>query len=96
MAINFEWDAEKASSNYKKHKVTFEEASTIFHSFPFYIFYDPDHSITEERFIAIGSSNRGRALLVVHCENKSGTIIRIISARKATKKERDDAFGGDR
>jgi len=76
--------------------VTFEEAWTIFDSFPFYIFYDPDHSITEERFIAIGSSNRGRTLLVVHCENNSGTIIRIISARKATKKERDDAFGGDR
>ena len=95
MSINFEWDPAKSIANYQKHKVTFEEAATIFGSFPFEIFHDPDNSLAEERFIAMGWSNRGRTLLVVHCENSNGTIIRIISARKATKKETKDVFGGN-
>jgi uncharacterized DUF497 family protein len=94
MTIKFELDPGKASANFKKHKVTFEEAASIFGSFPFEIFHDPDHSSAEDRFIAIGSSFHGRILLVVHCENISGTIIRIISGRKATKKEIKDVFGG--
>ena len=94
MNIKFEWDSDKSVANFKKHKVTFEEASTIFGSFPFEIFHDPDKSIGEDRFIAMGCSNRGRTLLVVHCENSNGTVVRIISARKATKKETKDVFGG--
>lgn len=94
MNIKFEWDTEKSAANYKKHKVTFEEASTIFGSFPFEIFHDPDNSMGEDRFIAMGYSNQGRMLLVVHCENPHGTVVRIISARKATKKETRDVFGG--
>jgi uncharacterized DUF497 family protein len=94
MNVKFEWDAAKSIENYKKHKVTFEEASTIFGSFPFEIFHDPDNSAGEDRFIAMGCSSRGRTLLVVHCENSNGTLIRIISARKATKKETNDVFGG--
>jgi len=59
---------------------------------PFEVFYDPDHSIEEDRFIAIGCSSQGRTLLVVHMENSSGKVVRIISARKATKKEMNAAF----
>jgi uncharacterized DUF497 family protein len=59
---------------------------------PFEVFHDPDHSIEEDRFIAIGCSSHGRTLLVVHLENLSGTVVRIISARKATKKEINAAF----
>jgi len=92
MNIKFEWDDAKAAANYKKHKVTFLEASTIFCSMPFEVFYDPDHSIEEDRFIAIGCSSQGRTLLVVHMENSSGKVVRIISARKATKKEMNAAF----
>ena len=92
----FEWDDSKNRLNRKKHGVDFEEASTIFTSFPLEIFYDPDHSIEEARYIAAGISSRHRILLVVHCENLSGSTIRIISARKATKKEARDIFGGIR
>jgi uncharacterized DUF497 family protein len=94
MNIKFEWDSAKSVANYKKHKVTFEDATTIFGSFPFEIFHDPDNSLGEDRFIAMGCSRRGRTLLVVHCENSTGTMVRIISARKATKKETKDVFGG--
>jgi uncharacterized protein len=62
--------------------------------FPLEIFDDPDHSVGEHRFIAAGFSKRARALLVVHCENATGTEIRIISARKPTKKEERQLFGG--
>jgi len=92
MNIKFEWDDAKAAANYKKHKVTFLEASTIFGSMPFEVFHDPDHSIEEDRFIAIGCSSQGRTLLVVHMENSSGKVVRIISARKATKKEINAVF----
>jgi uncharacterized DUF497 family protein len=67
---------------------------TIFGNFPFDVFYDPDHSIDEERYIAVGFSDRARTLLVVHCENHDGSEIRIISARKASRKERRIIFGG--
>jgi len=93
MNVKFEWDSVKAQANQKKHKVTFEEAATVFRSFPLQIFHDPDNSQDEDRFIAVGSSYRGRTLLVVHCENSTGTVIRIISARRATKKETNDIFG---
>lgn len=96
MKIRFTWDERKNRENIRKHGVSFEEASTIFSGFPLQVYYDPDHSRAEERYIAVGFSERGRALLVVHCENRKGTEIRIISARKATAKERESAFGGKR
>ena len=94
MRVRFMWDPVKDQQNRKKHDVSFDEASTIFHNLPFEVFHDPDHSDHEKRYIAAGFSDRSRLLLVVHCENTSGTEIRIISARKATKKERATLFGG--
>ncbi len=94
MTLRFVWDEDKNRSNQRKHGVSFEEASTIFTNFPIEVFYDPDHSITEPRYIAIGVSEKHRFLLVVHCENRNGAEIRIISARKATRRERLGAFGG--
>jgi len=83
--IRFEWDANKASINLKKHNVSFEEASTVFDDPMFISFIDEEHSIDEERYISIGFSNYGRLLMVAHTDR--GGVIRIISARKATKKE---------
>lgn len=94
MKIKFTWDPKKAASNEEKHKVSFEEASTIFLNFPLEVFHDPDNSEDEDRYIAVGFSDLQRVLLVVHCENPKGTEIRIISARKATKKEQKNIFGG--
>ena len=86
MNLNFEWDEEKANENSKKYKVTFEEARTIFND-PFSItISDPQHSIYEYRFIDIGYSSKERLLVMVYTER--GSNIRIISCRKATKKER--------
>lgn len=96
MKLRFVWDPEKNRENIRKHRVSFEEALTIFDNFPLEIFDDPDHSVDEERYIAVGFSNRQRMLLVVHCENRTGTVIRIISARKPTKAEKKQLFGGPR
>lgn len=94
VTLKFVWDENKDHENQKKHGVSFEEAATVFHNFPLEVFHDPEHSELEDRYIAVGFSDRGRILLVVHCENESGTSIRIISARRATKKERTTLFGG--
>ena len=83
--IDFEWDALKAASNQEKHKVSFEEARSIFFDEYAQQFYDSDE---EDRFLMLGKSTRFRILIVVHCERDSGEVIRIISARKATSKER--------
>jgi uncharacterized DUF497 family protein len=86
MKLRFEWDKEKAKANLKKHRVSFDEATTVFLD-PFSItILDPDHSVDELRFIDIGSSDKGRVLVVVHTER--GSNIRIISCRKATQLER--------
>jgi len=86
MTLNFEWDEEKAKANLKNHRVSFEEATTVF-SDPFSITIpDPDHSTEEERYIDIGNSDRGRVLVVVYTERE--TTIRIIGCRKATPTER--------
>ncbi len=86
MTLNFEWDEEKAKANLKNHRVSFDEATTVFCD-PFSITIpDPDHSADEQRYIDIGSSDRGRVLVVVYTER--GTNIRIISCRKATPTER--------
>jgi uncharacterized DUF497 family protein len=94
MNLRFVWDEAKNRENKRKHGISFEEATTIFGGFPLEIYYDPDHSVDEERYIAVGFSERNRVLLVVRCENDVATEIRIISARKASVKERRDAFGG--
>lgn len=86
MKLNFEWDEEKAKANLKKHRVSFDEATTVF-SDPFSVTIpDPDHSVDEQRYIDIGSSEKGRVLVVVYTER--GSSIRIISCRKATPSER--------
>jgi uncharacterized protein len=84
--VNFEWDPHKASRNLQKHGVSFHEGATVFGD-PLAITYtDPDHSVSEQRFITIGSSNSNRILVVAHTDR--GDNIRIISARKAKSRER--------
>jgi uncharacterized DUF497 family protein len=85
--IKFEWDAAKATANAKKHGVSFEEAQSVFYDEFAVQFFDQGHSGNEERFLLLGMSTGARLLLVCHCERDAGNIIRIISARKATKRE---------
>lgn len=85
--INFEWDENKNSINKKKHHISFEEARTVFYDEDALLIDDPEHSETEERFIILGNSYAANLLVVCHCYRESETVIRIISARKATKNE---------
>ena len=85
--IKFIWDKNKNISNKKKHKVSFEEAQTVFYDENAKVVDDPDHSDLEERFIILGLSYSLRLLVVVHAYRESDEIIRIISARRATKTE---------
>jgi len=87
MALKFEWDEEKAGSNLSKHKVGFDEASTVFVDPLAKIFYDQEHSTDEIREIIVGHSVLGRLLLVSFTE-RGRDLVRIISARAATRKER--------
>lgn len=86
-AINFEWDENKNQINQTKHKISFEEAKTVFYDEEALVIDDPEHSEEEERFIILGLSNKTNLLVVCHCYRESDTVIRIISARKATKTE---------
>lgn len=86
MAFRFSWDPAKAAGNRRRHWVTFEEASTAFGDPLSITIADPDHSIEELRFVLIGLSDRQRLLIVVHAT--WGDVIRIISARLATRRER--------
>ena len=92
--IEFEWDPAKARSNLRKHGVSFEEARSVFYDEYATQFEDEENSEGEERFLMLGLSNELRVLIVCHCERESGEVIRIISARKATKKEREYYRGG--
>lgn len=85
--IKFEWDTAKATSNKKKHGVSFDEAQSVFYDEFAVQFFDEDNSVSEERFLMLGFSDEARLLIVCHCERNQGNIIRIISARKATKIE---------
>jgi len=85
--MDFEWDDEKAASNNKKHKVSFEEARSVFFDEYAQQFYDSENFNEEDRFLMLGKSVKSRILIVVHCERDGGETIRIISARKATGKE---------
>lgn len=83
----FEWDENKNIINRKKHGVSFEEAETFFFDENALLIDDPDHSQEEERFILLGFSRRANMLVVCHCYRHKESVIRIISARKATAKE---------
>jgi uncharacterized DUF497 family protein len=84
--MEFEWDEDKAGANRKKHKVEFGEAATVFGDALSATFPDPDHSRDEDRYITIGTSERDRVLIVSHADREGR--VRIISARKATRRER--------
>ena len=86
--IKFEGHEAKDRANQKKHGVSFEEAKSVFFDEYAIQFYDEEHSSEEDRFIMLGMSNESRILIVCHCERDKGETIRIISARRATKKER--------
>jgi uncharacterized DUF497 family protein len=85
--IKFEWDPAKASSNIKKHGVSFDEAQTVFYDEFAVQFFDEDSSESEDRFLMLGFSEEARFLIVCHCERELGNVIRIISARKAKRNE---------
>ena len=87
MTLRFEWDPKKASSNEKKHGVSFEEARTVFFDENAKLIDDPDHSEDEDRFVLLGLSSSLRVILVCHCYRYEGGVIRIISARKASSHE---------
>ena len=85
--MNFEWDENKAATNQQKHGVTFQEAATVFQDEDALQIFDPDHSEAEDRFILLGMSSILRILVGCHCYRANDDVIRIISARKATRNE---------
>ena len=87
------WDQKKNQNNIKDHKVSFEEAETVFFDPNAKVIHDPDHSIDEDRFIILGISKLLKLLVVCHCYKEDDEIIRIISARKAIKNESKN-YGG--
>jgi uncharacterized DUF497 family protein len=91
--IQFIWDDVKSRSNLRKHGISFEEAKTVFFDEDARLLHDPDHSEQEDRFILLGMSLKLRLLLVCHCYREGENLIRIISARKATKAE-SQRYGG--
>ena len=91
--LQFDWDENKAESNIKKHGVTFHEATSVFYDEYSRLIPDPDSSYGEERFIIMGQSDKYNTLVVCHCYRDEGDVIRIISARKAEKRERKQYEG---
>lgn len=85
--LRFDWDEPKNKANRTKHGIWFEEALSVFSDPHGRLFYDPEHSEAEDRFILLGMSSAAKILVVVHCYRESDSLIRIISARKATKRE---------
>lgn len=86
--IDFAWDPDKAERNSQKHGISFEEAASAFYDPQARILYDPDHSQDEERYILLGISEVSQLLMVCHVYKENGCLIRLISARRATKNER--------
>ena len=86
-SISFIWDDNKAELNLNKHKISFDEAQTVFSDPNARMIFDPEHSDNENRFIILGISSALRLLIVCHCYREDDMVIRIISARKANKKE---------
>ena len=87
MNLSFEWDPRKAAANLRKHKVAFEDAQSVFSDERARLIDDPDHSADEERFLLLGLGSSLRVLVVAHCYRAGGGVIRIISARRATREE---------
>ena len=85
--IQFEWDENKNHANIQKHKISFNEAKTVFYDEKARLIADPEHSNSEDRFIILGMSHKARLLVVIHTYKEQDELIRIISARKATKNE---------
>lgn len=85
--MKFEWDENKAQINVKKHGVSFDEAKTAFYDAAALVIDDPEHSDDEERFVLLGMSQNTRLLVVCHCLRENETVIRLISARKASRTE---------
>ena len=85
--INFEWDDNKNRINIEKHGISFEEAATVFYDDYAILFDDPDHSADEERFLILGITRKENLCIVSHCYRGEDEVIRIISARKATRHE---------
>ena len=92
--MRFDWDSSKAAANLTKHQVSFEEAKTVFFDDFAVQFFDDEHSEDEARFIMLGMSSSARLLVVCHCERAEGEVIRIMSARKATRGESAFYRGG--
>jgi hypothetical protein len=88
--LRFEWDEKKNRENQQKHNISFEEAQTVFLDENAIRFFDPDHSEDEDRFLMLGMSFTLRVLVVCHCFREDDMVIRIISARKADKREQTD------
>ena len=86
--IRFEWDPRRAAANVRKHGVSFAEAESAFYDDYATVTDDPDHSGDDQRFLLLGMSAGLRVLVVVHCVREAGSVIRLISARKATRSER--------
>jgi uncharacterized protein len=85
--MRFEWDEKKDAGNRRKHKVSFVEAATVFRDELAWEYPDPDHSVNEHRFLMLGMSHLLRVLVVAYCLRKEESVIRIISARAATRNE---------
>ena len=89
-SIRFEWDPQRAEVNLRKHRVSFEDAQSVFSDERALLIDDPDHSEDAERLVLLGLSQSLRLLVVVHCFRAEGRVIRIISARKANAEERSN------
>ncbi len=89
-AISFTWDPNKNSTNILKHGISFEEAKSVFRDEYARLMHDPDHSEDEERFLILGFSKKNNILVVCHCYRENDEVVRIITARKATKNEKKE------
>ena len=87
--LRFVWDETKNLANQRKHGVSFEEAQSAFHDERATVYYDPEHSEDEDRFILLGMSFQVRVLVVCHCYREGELVVRIISARRADRRERE-------
>ena len=94
-SISFSWEDRKNIANQKKHRVSFEEAQTVFFDEHAIEYFEPDHSESEDRFLMLGLSYKVRILVISYTLRKDGAEIRIISAKKATKKEQK-AYSGEK
>lgn len=88
--LRFDWDPKRDAANQRKHGVSFDEAITVFSDERALLLDDPDHSEDEERFVLLGLSANLRTLVVCHCYREAESVIRLISARKANRKERSE------